>query len=305
MTPIFQSGRGGKRGLVRLLPIAIASLASFVASFVAVGAAFAADEASDPAPVVMADGEGIDEGAGSGLYGWSPLLNVEFGIHVQELKASGTTTFGARDSGTNTVSTLLARIETGIASPPLDFLPGAPRVLLRGGGSIPLRETGSTIISTQRIQGAEFGTDLGVSFKDMWHAAIDLRFELPIPGQTIRIRPGFEYLQSRFRFEPAFTFRPQPTPGDSNPPTLDFKSRSDPDVQRFIGPTLAVEGNVLRVGPVAVDVYLQGRMYFLIGDRDTLVVHTAQLANQSETSTSRLEANFIAGQVGFGIRGSF
>ena len=34
--------------------------------------------------------------ATSGLRGWSPALNVEFGIHAQELKAAGSTTFGAR-----------------------------------------------------------------------------------------------------------------------------------------------------------------------------------------------------------------
>ncbi|MBK7949693.1 MAG: hypothetical protein IPK00_13345 [Deltaproteobacteria bacterium] len=243
--------------------------------------------------------------AKSRLGDWSPALNVEFGIHAQELKATGDTTFGARDRGTNTVSTLFARIEAAVASPPLAFVPGSPRLVLRGGGSIPLRETGATIISSQRIEGAEFGTDISTSFKDMWHAAVDLRFRLPIPGQTILIRPGFEYLQSRFRLEPAFTFRPQPTPGNENPPTLDFKSRSDSDVHRFVGPTLAVEGNVLQVGPVEIDVFLQGRVYFLIGDRDTLVVQTGLLANQQETATSRMESNFIAGQVGFGIRGSF
>lgn len=284
MSSIFQRGREGMAGFACVLPTVLMLLAA--------GGARAAEAEEDGR-------------AKTWLHGWSPALNVEFGIHAQELKATGETTFGARDGGTNTVSTLLARIEAGVVSPPLAFVPGAPRLFLRGGGSIPLRETGATIISSQRIDGAEFGTDISVSFKDMWHAAVDLRFLLPIPGQTIRIRPGFEYLQSRFRLEPAFTFRSQPTPGNENPPTLDFKSRSDSDVHRFIGPTLAIESNVLRVGPVAIDVFLQGRVYFLIGDRDTVVVHTGLLANQQETATSRMEANFIAGQVGFGLRGSF
>lgn len=299
MTPIFQTGRGGARGRARILPIVLAMVVA------AGGAAAESADAEDPMPLAADEADGIDDGTLGALRGWSPGLNVEFGIHAQELKATGSTTFGAGDGGTNTVSTLFARIETGVTSPPLAFLPGAPRIDVRGGGSIPLRETASTIISTQRIQGAEFGTDLGVSFKDMWHAAIDLRFDLPMLGRSIRVRPGFEYLQSRFRFEPAYTFRSQPTPGNSNPPTLDFKSRSDPDVHRFVGPTLAVEGNVLRVGPVAIDVFLQGRVYFLVGDRDTVVVQTDLLGSQTETSTSRMEANFIAGQVGFGIRGSF
>ena len=283
MASIFHGGRARKPGIAFVLPTVLMILA-------AVGARAAKAE------------EGLEKTL---IHDWSPTLNVEFGIHAQELKAAGNTTFGARDGGTNTVSTLFARIEAGFASPPLAFIPSAPRLHLRGGGSVPLRETGTTIVSSQRIDGAEFGTDLSVSFKDMWHAAVDLRFVLPIPDQTIVIRPGFEYLQSRFRLEPNFTFRPQPIPGNESPPTLDFKSRSDPDVHRFVGPTLAVEGNVNRVGPVAIDVYLQGRVYFLIGDRDTVVVNTAPLLNQEETAISRMEANFIAGQVGFGIRGSF
>jgi len=283
MASIFEGGRGGKWGIALVLPTVLMLLAA--------GGARAVETGEGPAKTWLHD--------------WSPALNVEFGLHAQELKAAGDTTFGARDGGTNTVSTLLARIEAGVASPPLTFMPGAPRLFLRGGGSIPLRETGTTIVSSQRIDGAEFGTDLSVSFKDMWHAAVDLRFLLPIPGQTIVIRPGFEYLQSRFRLEPTFTFRPQPSPGNENPPTLDFRSRSDSDVHRFVGPTLAVEGNVLHVGPVAIDVYIQGRVYFLIGDRDTVVVYTAPLSSQEESSISRMEANFIAGQVGFGIRGSF
>jgi hypothetical protein len=236
---------------------------------------------------------------------WSPALNVEFGVHAQELKAVGSTTFGAEDRGTNTVSVLLARIETGIATPPLVAIPGRPRLVLRAGGSIPLRETGATIVSSQRIVGAELGTQFAVSFKDMWHAGLDLRFLLPIPDQTIVIQPGFEYLQSRFRFEPVFTYRAQPVTGNTNPPTLQFKSRSDSDVHRFIGPSLSIEGSLLRLGPVAINVYLQGRMYFLIGDRDTVVNFSRPLLNQQESATTRMEANFVAGQVGFGLRGSF
>jgi hypothetical protein len=46
-------------------------------------------------------------------------------------------------------------------------------------------------------------------------------------------------------------------------------------------------------------------MYWLLGDRDTLVSFTAPLLDETESATARMESNNIAGQVGFGLRGSF
>ncbi len=245
------------------------------------------------------------------LADWSPALNVEFGVHAQEMTASGSATFGANGRGTNTISTLLARVEAGIATPPLGAIPGTPRLVLRGGASFSTRET-ATVSSAQQINGAELGTEFNVAWKEMWHAGVDLRFLLPIPEQKIIIQPGFEYLQSRFRFEPLFTYRAQPGspeaqgfPNPRNPPTLDFQGRSGSDVNRMIGPSLSIEGNVLNLGPLAINAYLQGRMYWLIGDRSTAVAFSAPLLNRQESAAARMKANVIAGQVGFGIRGSF
>ncbi|MEZ4333671.1 MAG: hypothetical protein R3F35_18100 [Myxococcota bacterium] len=259
----------------------------------------------------VAAAEKVDSSGPAWLHGWSPLADVELAVHAQELKATGETTFGARDSGTNTVSTLLVRLEAGVLTPNLGVLPGAPRLVIRGGGSFSLRES-STISSTQRLAGAELGTDFATSWKDMWHAGLDLQFRFPIGDQVIVIQPGVEYLQSRFRFEPHFTFRAQPGspeaqgfPNPQNPPTLNFNGRSGSDVNRFVGPSLAIESEVLRVGPLRVGVYLQGRMYWLLGDRDTTVSFARPLNGQPQSATARMEANFLAGQVGFGLRGRF
>ncbi|MEZ4334718.1 MAG: hypothetical protein R3F35_23415 [Myxococcota bacterium] len=245
------------------------------------------------------------------LRDWSPALNVEFGVHAQELRAFGGTTFGAGDHGTNTVSSLLVRIEGGMATPPLAVFPGRPRAVLRAGGSFSLRDT-ATISSAQRVAGAELGAEFFIAWKAMWHAGLDLRFLLPIPDHAIVIQPGIEYMQSRFRFEPVFTYRAAPGspeaqgfPNPRNPPTLSFKGRSGPDVHRWVGPSLSIEGDVLRVGPLALNLYLQGRCYWLLGDRDSQVSFSAPLLDQQESASARMEANFLAGQVGFGVRGSF
>lgn len=245
------------------------------------------------------------------LADWSPALNVEFGIHAQEMTAAGSASFGAGDQGTNTISTLFVRLETGIATPPLTGIPGAPRLVLRGGGSFPTRES-ATILSTQKIETAQLGTTFDVSWKGMWHAALDMRFVLPLPELPLIIQPGIEYLESRFRFEPTFTYRPQPGspeaqpfPNPSNPPTLSFKGRSGSDINRMIGPSLAIEGAVVQIGPIAINAYLQGRMYWLLGDQSTAVAFSGLLLNQPESASARLKANSIAGQVGFGLRGSF
>lgn len=238
------------------------------------------------------------------LADWSPALNVEFGVHAQEMTAAGSTTFGAGDRGTNTISALLVRLEMGIATPPLTAIPGAPRLVLRGGGSFPTRES-STILSTQKLETAQLGTQFDVSWKDMWHAALDMRFVLPSPDYPIIIQPGIEYLESRFRFEPTFTYRAQPASPNLNPPTLEFKGRSGSDVNRMIGPSLAIEGAVVQIGPIAINAYLQGRMYWLLGDQSTVAAFSGLLLNQPESASARLKANSIAGQVGFGLRGSF
>jgi len=294
--------RGGTRAaLIASVPVVVAAASGLVAA--APGRASEEDMAVAAAPAETA--------AGSPLRGWSPVVDVEFGVHVQELKAAGASSFGARDTGANTVSTLLARLETGIATPPLALLPGAPRLVVRGGGSFSTRET-ATISSAQRIEGAELGTDFSIAWKDMWHVGFDLRFEVPLGERSIFVQPGIEYMQSRFRFEPLFTYRAQPGspeaegfPNPRNPPTLNFRGRSGTDYHKFIGPSLAVDGEVVRVGPLAISVYLQGRMYWLLGDRDTLVSFTAPLLDETESATARMESNNIAGQVGFGLRGSF
>lgn len=245
------------------------------------------------------------------LESWTPVLNVEIGVHAQTLEAEGETSFGARDRGTNTVSTLLARLEAAVATPPVSWIPATPRVVLRGGASFSLRET-STISSAQRLDDAELGTEFFMSWKEMWHVGLDLRYVLPIPDHPIVLQPGIEYLQSHFRFEPLFTYRAEPGspeaqgfPNPRNPPTLEFKGRSGADVQRFVGPALAVEGHVIQFRHVRVSAYLQGRCYWLLGDRVSEVSFEAPLLDQQESASARMEANALAGQVGFGIRGSF
>jgi hypothetical protein len=220
------------------------------------------------------------------------------------MKASGSSTFGARGRGTNTISTPIARLETGIASPVLEAIPGRPRLLLRGGAAFATRET-VTITSAQEVNGAELGTDFSVSWKEMWHVALDARFPVEILDVPLVIQPGIEYLQSRFRFEPLFTYRATPTQAETNPPTLDFQGRSGSDVNRMLGPTLSVEGTLVKLGPFAINAYVQGRMYWLLGDRTTAVAFSAPLLNQQQSATAHMESNVIAGQVGFGLRGSF
>jgi len=250
--------------------------------------------------------------APDGLGGWSPFSGVELAIHVQEISAEGATSFGAVGSGTNTLSNLNARMEAGIKSPSIKAIPGQPRIVMRGGVSLPLRETG-TIVSDQTIgDEVELGSDLSVSWKMMWHAGLDLQYRLPLDDYIILVHPGIEYLGSRFRYETKFTFRAQPgsdlaqqTPNPFNPPRVPFEGRSSPDVHHFLGPTVAIEAGLVGVGPATISAFLGGRMYFLVGDRDTEVSFDKDLLGTAQSGTGRLESNFIAGQVAFGIRGSF
>jgi hypothetical protein len=247
-----------------------------------------------------------------GLGGWSPFSGVELAIHAQEVSAEGATTFGAVGAGTNTLSNLNARMEAGIKSPSIEAIPGQPRIVMRGGVSLPLRET-STIMSDQTIgDDVELGTDLSMSWKMMWHAGLDLQYRLPLEDYLILVHPGIEYLGSRFRYETKFIFRAQPvsdlaqqTPNPFNPPRVPFEGRSSPDVHHFIGPTLSIEAGLVGVGPATISAFLGGRMYFLVGDRDTSIEFDKDLLGTAQTGTGRLESNFIAGQVAFGIRGSF
>lgn len=248
----------------------------------------------------------------SEIYDWSPSLGVELGIHIQEFEAAGTASFGATDLGTNTVSTLIARLEAGVDSPPLSMIPGQPRLHLRAGTSFPTRES-ATVSSSQRVgDDSELGTEFFVSWKAMWHVGLDLRLELPIDRFRITVRPGIEYLGSRIRFEPLFTFRAEPgspaaqqTSDPFNPPRLEFRGRSSPTVNHFVGPTFAVEAAFAEVGPLSINVYLQGRMYWLVDDRDTELNFSRDFLGTLESATGRLESSSIAGQVGFGIQCSF
>ena len=243
---------------------------------------------------------------------WLPFVAAEVSIHVQEFRATGATTFGAVHGGTNTLSNLMFRAEAGVASPEIDIIPGHPRLALRGGISTPLRET-STVTSSQAVvDDLELGTELFVSWRSMWHAGIDLRFDLSIADHIVSIQPGIEYLGSRLRYEPSFTFRAQPgsdaaqqTPNPFNPPRIPFDGRSSPHVYHFVGPSLSIEVGMTKVKMITLSAFLSSRLYWLVGDRDIQVDFSQDLLGNLESGTGRLESNFLAGQVGFGIRGSF
>lgn len=250
--------------------------------------------------------------AADALRGWSPFTAVEIGVHVQEFTAAGATSFGAVNTGTDTQSALMFRAEAGVASPPVRAIPGRPRFAIRGGVSTPLRETTTVTSSQQIVDEIELGSEFFVSWKTMWHAGVDLRFDFEIADQDVSIQPGLEYLGSRIRYEPEFTFRPQPgseaaqmTPNPFNPPRIGFSGRSSPHTYHFVGPSLAIEVAVTRVKWISISAFLNSRMYWLVGDRDVEVEFSKDLLGNPESGAGRLESNFIAGQVGFGLRGRF
>ncbi len=245
---------------------------------------------------------------------WAPFLGLELGIHAQELKASGSTSFGASGTGTNTVSTLLARLEGVLVSPRLADGPLTPRLTIRGGISFPTRESATIESSEAVLDDTEVGSSLDVSWRQMWHAAVGLSMQVPWWQEEfpITIEPRFEYLGGRVRFEPSFTFRAQPgseraemTSNPLNPPRVEFPGRSSLVVHHYAGVGLGLSTAPARVGWIEFRGHLRGNLYWLVSGRDTSATLSGLVDGSSETGAARMELDATAGQVAFGMSMTF
>jgi hypothetical protein len=245
-----------------------------------------------------------------GLAGWSPFLDAGIGVHIQEFKATGSSSIGVASSEAKVLSVLAARFGGGVRGPRWDALPGAPRLVVQGGVALP-RRSSSTLQSVTETFGMlpdqdQRSTEYEVEWGTFWESSLALQYQLPIDFTEVRVTPGIAYMGTRLRYEGEFSVRTPPLPTSPPTPSMSFPIRGNASsTQHFLGPLVEIEVAFARVRRVQLSLFLDGRAYWLLGDRSERLAFEGDIDGSLETGTVRFEAKEVAGWISFGLRGAF
>lgn len=245
-----------------------------------------------------------------GFAGWSPYLEAGVALHMQKFEATGSSSIGVGSSEAKVLSVIAARFGAGVRGPQWSALPGAPRLVVDGGVALP-RRSNSTLQSVTEAFGVlpnqdQRGTQFDVEWGTWWEASLGLQYLLPLELVEVRVTPGLAYTGTKLQYEGEFSVRTPPDPGPPAVPSMFFPIRgSASSTQHFLGPRLEVEVAFAQFRRVQLSVFLDGRAFWLLGDRTDHMEFAGDIDGTTETGTVRFESEEIAGRVSFGLRGAF
>ncbi len=245
-----------------------------------------------------------------GLGGWSPSLGAEFGVHLEEFNGSVSSSFGPSGQRKRVLSTLELRLDGRVLGPGSGFLPGRPRPVFHAGIGLPMRSS-ATLLSASQLLGTpnqsqgENRAEVSVDWHLSWFAGAGLQFPLPI-DYDVRLTPALEYLGSRLGYGAEISTQAPPNP-ITNPFPTRFILEGSPDsfVRHFLGPRLTGEFVFLRVGHSVLSLFLDGRLYWNLGEREREFRFNGLVSGVPQSGSVRIESGRLVSHVGFGLRGSY
>jgi hypothetical protein len=256
------------------------------------------------------DSAGADGDADAGgLAGWSPYVHAGIALHMQKFRATGSSSIGVASSEAKVLSVLAARFGAGVRGPRWDALPGAPRLMVEGGIALP-RRSSSTLQSVTESFGVlpnqdQRGTEYEVEWGNWWETSLGLQYTLPIDLFEVRVTPGIAYMGTQLQYEGEFSVRTPPIPIPATPSMLFPISGSASTTQHFVGPRFEIEVAFATVRRLQLSVFLDGRAYWLLGDRSEDLDFEGDIDGSLETGSVRFKSEEVAGWINFGLRGAF
>lgn len=231
--------------------------------------------------------------------GFSPYFSSGPYTTIQRVKGRVATTYGPQDAPRNTLTNLGWLFELGVESPAFERLPGKPRLHAFGGVMIPTNESsviGSRVVfTTMNDDRLTEDTKMALEYQTSYRAGLGSEFEIEVLSTRIKLMPGVQYLYlgSRYTAEAESTLVL---------PTGNVERRSSAKnalAQHFLGPSLKITTDHVRMGPFLFDVYIEGSLLFdIAGTRE----QSRFVDGDGEISTFTWEADTTSGVFNAGLR---
>jgi hypothetical protein len=290
----------GPRGRARWLLVGL-----LLAVMSAAPGAVLAEEEDEGDAVGNSSEEAANEGGWSRrerkeyLGGFTPYFNTGPYTTIQRVKGNVATTFGPSDTPRNTLTNLGWLFELGVASPAFERVPGKPRLHAFGGILIPTNESSvigsqATEITTAAVRIAE-DTKMALEYQTSYRAGLGLEFEFEVLDTRLTLKPAVHYLYLGSRYSGRAVSRSFFTSGT----TIELESSAkNALVQHFVGPALKITTEAVDVGPVRLDLFIEGSLLFdVAGTRQQ-----SRFEGAGQATTFTWEADTAAGVFNAGLR---
>jgi len=219
---------------------------------------------------------------------WEPSLSFGVLSHVQYVKGDALNSFTPRpgfDSAVDDRNLVLIPaipIDLQLLGPPLDAVPGGPRLQLRAGvqfpldndqtlarqGTIPnpvvLPPTPQSPVAEGDIAGQ--GTLFEAEFNLAWRLGLGLQYEIPVETRRVWVQGSLDYLGQSVSLEGSVVHVTGLGAGGRSPFVVQRLHTRDTHAQHSLGPRLAIEADVGRAGSVGFSVFAEASALFLVAD---------------------------------------
>ena len=250
--------------------------------------------------------ERTESEAVTSLGGWSLFLETGVLAHVETMQMKTDSTLlvddpvsanGAseRSTQTSSVSALFFDVGAGSTSPKIDFLPGEPRLRIRGGVLVPMADD-STIRSDAENRMYANPEGPAQTLEDQitirgdadwgegWYASLGMQVELSLEWD-VRVTASAHYLGRQLEYagsiDRAFEDRRRvPAPFVMIPDTS-VSTRPAETTNHFLGPGLSLEAPFVGFGPFRFSIYLDARVLFRLDGGRAISSATPQVVTDN------------------------
>jgi hypothetical protein len=220
---------------------------------------------------------------------WLPNLTPYFAVHSQSMDVSGVSSLGWQAGQNTNVLTSLFGTEGGVATPVLIDRFGSPRLFGSVGFQVPMsneypvlnrRASFDTFnpVTDQVcpvgviVQTCDQTLKLTMNLNVNWTINAGLDFTLPVFERKLYVRTGLQYLGQSVDFE-GFAERVdrgsgtagQNAPGVPVAETL-ICCATDSATLHALGPSLALNADAARLGPIALHVFAQVNTFWYVSN---------------------------------------
>jgi hypothetical protein len=210
---------------------------------------------------------------------------------------------GVSGSDSATVLAPLFRFDAALYTPVILVDAGAPRLFFDAGAQIPLSE-GFSILRLNReysqtrlppggnlsefcpdfevlpdgvIRGCDHAGAMDMNYDVIWYAGLGVEFTLPVSRRQFKLRPSVGYFGQSLQFDGTVSRvdragRPRLGFPDDPPEGTILRelsvSGSTDEIVHGLGPRLAIDAEVARVGAFSLNAFLEAQLFWILSDRD-------------------------------------
>jgi hypothetical protein len=225
---------------------------------------------------------------------WLPSFSVGLGVQIQDADGELSSTLRSSASGSEEFFFPVVPFGVELMGPRIDNLPGEPRPFVYGEWLLTL-DSESTLAEEGDPGALQFPEDLSTTRPE------------DIGGQGSRFRADqrsqwfaglgvaipFDFMEQPLLFKPSVSYYGQATElsllvvnvtGPVGGPFAEMRVSGDSTfVQHGLGPRLALEADAGSAGPLALSVFAEASVMFLLGDNDTTEEFSSSTGSGSVT----------------------